>query len=68
MLAEVQRYNAHALPMLCAENPRPVSSGQEGIADPGTRAEAWQYRTLMRDQWRATPGALDWLQAHAVPG
>ncbi|WP_445157225.1 SEC-C metal-binding domain-containing protein [Halomonas sp. E14] len=68
MLAEVQRYNAHALPMLCAENPRPVSSGQEGVADPGTRAEAWQYRTLMRDQWRATPGALDWLQAHAVPG
>ncbi|MDW7745846.1 MAG: hypothetical protein SCI24_04425, partial [Halomonas sp.] len=51
-----------AMAMLCAENPRPVGGG-EGVADPGSRAEAWQYRTLMRDQWRTTPGALDWLQA-----
>ncbi|WP_254275069.1 SEC-C metal-binding domain-containing protein [Halomonas sp. 3H] len=61
-LAAAQRHNAHALDMLCAENPRPVHTGADGIAEPGSRAEAWQYRTLMRDQWRATPGALDWLR------
>ncbi|TDR52690.1 SEC-C motif-containing protein [Halomonas ventosae] len=61
-LGEVARHNPHAMAMLCAENPRPVGGG-EGVADPGSRAEAWQYRTLMRDQWRTTPGALDWLQA-----
>ncbi|MGM0983306.1 MAG: SEC-C metal-binding domain-containing protein [Pseudomonadota bacterium] len=60
-LAEVARYNPHAVAMLCAENPRPV--GGEGVAELGSRAEAWQYRTLMRDQWRTTPGALAWLQA-----
>ncbi len=36
--------------------------GPDSMAEPGTRAEAWQYRTLMRDQWRITPGALAWLQ------
>ncbi|MDZ7853290.1 MAG: SEC-C domain-containing protein [Halomonas sp.] len=60
-LAEVARHNPHAVAMLCAENPRPV--GGEGVAELGSRAEAWQYRTLMRDQWRTTPGALAWLQA-----
>lgn len=63
-LAEAHRHNAHALALLCAENPRPVPAvGGDGVAEPGSRAEAWQYRTLMRDQWRATPGALDWLEA-----
>ncbi|TLF50581.1 zinc chelation protein SecC [Halomonas urmiana] len=61
-LAEVRRHNTHVVPMLCAENPRPVGNGGDGVAAPGSRAEAWQYRTLMRDQWRTTPGALDWLQ------
>ncbi len=62
-LAEARRHNAHALALLCAENPRPGSAaGGDGAAEPGSRAEAWQYRTLMRDQWRATPGALAWLQ------
>ncbi|SEK65020.1 SEC-C metal-binding domain-containing protein [Halomonas daqiaonensis] len=60
-LGEVRRHSPHAVAMLCAENPRPV--GGEGVAEPGSRAEAWQYRTLMRDQWRTTPGALAWLQA-----
>ncbi len=55
------RHNAHALALLCAENPRPASPSADGTAAPGSRAEAWQYRTLMRDQWRATPGALEWL-------
>lgn len=64
VLREVAEHNAYALAMLCAENPRPVRTGSDSVAEPGTRAEAWQYRTLMRDQWRATPGALAWLQAH----
>jgi tetratricopeptide (TPR) repeat protein len=61
-LREVRGHNPHALAMLCAEQTRPVQPGQDGVAEPGTRAEAWQYRTLMRDQWRTTPGALAWLQ------
>ncbi|MFW6346074.1 MAG: zinc chelation protein SecC, partial [Halomonas sp.] len=59
----VQAHNPHALALLCAERPRPVPGGDTGAAEPGSRAEAWQYRTLMRDQWRTTPGALAWLQA-----
>jgi hypothetical protein len=62
-LHDVRRHNAHALPMLCAEQTRPVQLGPDNVAEPGSRAEAWQYRTLMRDQWRATAGALDWLQS-----
>ncbi|MCG6657906.1 SEC-C domain-containing protein [Halomonas campisalis] len=64
VLGQVARHNAHALAMLCAENPRPVAAAQDVVAEPGSRAEAWQYRTLMRDQWRATPGALAWLHEH----
>jgi predicted Zn-dependent protease len=63
-LAETRRHNPHALAMLCADNPRPARTAADGIAEPGSRAEAWQYRTLMRDQWRVTPGALDWLRDH----
>jgi hypothetical protein len=63
-LEEARRHNGHALSLLCADNPRPLpAAGGDGVAEPGSRAEAWQYRTLMRDQWRATPGALAWLQA-----
>lgn len=62
-LRDVHRHNPHALPMLCAEQTRPVQLGPDNVAEPGTRAEAWQYRTLMRDQWRATAGALAWLQS-----
>ncbi|MCE0731249.1 SEC-C domain-containing protein [Halomonas sp. G15] len=61
-LAETQAHNAHALKLLCADTPRPLSGSDDDPAEPGSRAEAWQYRTLMRDQWRATPGALAWLQ------
>ncbi|MDI5985558.1 SEC-C domain-containing protein [Halomonas sp. M4R5S39] len=66
-LAAARRHNPHALAMLCADNPRPVTTGGDGIAEPGSRAEAWQYRTLMRDQWRASPGALQWLREQ-LPG
>ncbi|HCL23318.1 MAG TPA: zinc chelation protein SecC, partial [Halomonas sp.] len=63
-LAEVVAHNRHALELICAENPRPSMPHPDGQVDPGSRAEAWQYRTLMRDQWRTTPGALDWLASH----
>ncbi|MDR5866302.1 SEC-C domain-containing protein [Halomonas koreensis] len=64
-LGRARRHNPHAPVLLCADNPRPAAPGQDGAAAPGSRAEAWQYRTLMRDQWRATPGALEWLAAQA---
>ncbi|WP_136246989.1 SEC-C domain-containing protein [Halomonas borealis] len=60
-LSESHHHNGYALALLCAENPRPASSSSDGAAAPGSRAEAWQYRTLMRDQWRTTPGALGWI-------
>ena len=60
----VKAHNRHALEMICAENPRPSMPHADGQVDPGSRAEAWQYRTLMRDQWRTTPGALEWLASH----
>ncbi|MBZ5486823.1 SEC-C domain-containing protein [Halomonas aquamarina] len=63
-LGEVMAHSRHALEMICAENPRPAMPHADGQVDPGSRAEAWQYRTLMRDQWRTTPGALDWLNEH----
>ncbi|MFG6178162.1 SEC-C metal-binding domain-containing protein [Halomonas sp. THAF12] len=61
-LREAHRHNSHAPALLCADNPRPAGSADSASA-PGSRAEAWQYRTLMRDQWRTTPGALEWLAA-----
>lgn len=64
VLEDIQRYNRHAIELLSADNPRPVKPGREGDVDPGSRGEAWQYRALMRDQWRATPGALAWLSAY----
>lgn len=59
-LRAVHDLNAHAIAMMCAENPRPVPLALE-VPEPGTKAEAWQYRALMRDQWAATRGALGWL-------
>ncbi|MDT8894044.1 SEC-C domain-containing protein [Halomonas sp. I1] len=61
-LALAHRHNPFVLNLLCTESPRPAPSAN-GEAAPGSRAEAWQYRTLMRDQWRVTPGALEWLCA-----
>ena len=63
-LGDVQGHNRYALELICAESPRPSMPHPDGQVDPGSRAEAWQYRTLMRDQWRTTPGALDWLETH----
>ncbi len=64
-LDEARQHNDHALALLCADTPRPgfPAGTRDGDVEPGSRAEAWQYRALMRDQWRATPGALEWLQA-----
>ncbi len=59
-LRDVHALNAQAITMMCAENPRPVPLAVE-VPEPGTKAEAWQYRALMRDQWAATRGALSWL-------
>ncbi|MCA0976355.1 SEC-C domain-containing protein [Halomonas denitrificans] len=62
-LESAKRHNSHAVSLLCSDNPQRAATPPNGqLAEPGTRAEAWQYRTLMRDQWRTTPGALDWLQ------
>ncbi|MFG6666415.1 SEC-C metal-binding domain-containing protein [Halomonas sp. HNIBRBA4712] len=63
-LKQAVAHNRHALELLCAESPRPVPPYADGQVDPGSKAEAWQYRTLMRDQWRTTPGALEWLYQH----
>ncbi|SHF63104.1 SEC-C motif-containing protein [Modicisalibacter ilicicola DSM 19980] len=59
-LRTVRELNGHAIAMMCAPNPRPVPLALE-VPEPGTKAEAWQYRALMRDQWAATRGALEWL-------
>ncbi|NWN83072.1 MAG: SEC-C domain-containing protein [Halomonas sp.] len=61
-LAGSHDHNAYALSLMCGDNPSPVPGGDDAPVEPGTRAEAWQYRTLMRDQWRGTPGALEWLK------
>ncbi|MCK0745696.1 SEC-C metal-binding domain-containing protein [Chromohalobacter nigrandesensis] len=61
-LSVAQRANPYLVPMLCDEKPKPVALAVDAPA-PGTRAEAWQYRQLMRDQWMATPGAMAWLDA-----
>ncbi|MCK2043819.1 SEC-C domain-containing protein [Chromohalobacter sp. TMW 2.2308] len=63
MLTVAQRANPYLVPMLCDEKPKPVALAVDAPA-PGTRAEAWQYRQLMRDQWMATPGAMAWLDTH----
>ncbi|SDM58440.1 SEC-C motif-containing protein [Franzmannia pantelleriensis] len=60
-LREAQAINGHVLEMLCNEQARAVSLPASGLPAPGSRAEAWQYRTLMRDQWANTRGALVWL-------
>ncbi|GGX80972.1 hypothetical protein GCM10007160_05240 [Litchfieldella qijiaojingensis] len=61
-LREATIVNTHVIAMLCADNPRAASAG-DGVPESGSRAEAWQYRILMRDQWANTRGALAWLDA-----
>lgn len=63
-LREAAAANQHVIAMLCADNPRGVSSTGNAVPETGSRAEAWQYRILMRDQWAKTRGALAWLDAH----
>lgn len=66
-LEEAQALNSHVRGMLCNDKVRAVSLPVSGLPEPGSRAEAWQYRTLMRDQWASTRGALAWLCASCKP-
>ncbi|ARS53880.1 SEC-C domain-containing protein [Kushneria konosiri] len=61
-LVMVEQANPWMLKLLVRENPRrePVT-GNSPV--PGSRAEAWQYRVLMRPHWVATRGALHWVDA-----
>lgn len=61
-LREAVALNAHAITMLCTDNPRAAPAASDEAPATGSRAEAWQYRTLMRDQWANTRGALAWLE------
>ncbi|WP_456267186.1 SEC-C domain-containing protein [Kushneria sp. AK178] len=61
-LIMIERANPWMLKLLVRDNPRrePVT-GHSPL--PGSRAEAWQYRVLMRPHWVATQGALRWVDA-----
>lgn len=60
-LREARALNGHVLAALCDDKARAVHLPASGLPEAGSRAEAWQYRTLMRDQWANTRGALAWL-------
>ncbi|WIX34530.1 SEC-C metal-binding domain-containing protein [Salinicola sp. JS01] len=60
VLGEVCAANPYIVRVLCEDRPRPARLSVD-MPEPGTRAEAWQYRQLMRDQWAASDGALEWL-------
>ncbi|MFD2190091.1 SEC-C metal-binding domain-containing protein [Pistricoccus aurantiacus] len=67
---EASRLNSHVIRLLCESRPKRganLGRGERNSAEPepGSHEEAWQYRTLMRDQWIATPGALEWLDQQA---
>ncbi|WP_110650049.1 SEC-C domain-containing protein [Salinicola peritrichatus] len=64
VLREVCSSNPYIVRVLCEDRPRPARLGDD-MPEPGTRAEAWQYRQLMRDQWVASEGALKWLSRQA---
>lgn len=59
-LSGIEYRNPWMLRLLVRDNPRRERLGREAPL-PGSKAEAWQYRVLMRGQWAATPGALHWL-------
>ncbi|WP_445621786.1 SEC-C metal-binding domain-containing protein [Kushneria sp. Sum13] len=61
-LIMVKQANPWMLKLLVRDNPRrePVTGNSPA---PGSRAEAWQYRVLMRPHWVATQGALRWVDA-----
>lgn len=61
-LIMVEQANPWMLKLLVRDNPRrePVTGNSPA---PGSRAEAWQYRVLMRPHWVATRGALRWVDA-----
>ncbi|WP_251976438.1 tetratricopeptide repeat protein [Salinicola avicenniae] len=60
LLRDICAANPYVVPVLCQDRPRPARLGVD-MPEPGSRAEAWQYRQLMRDQWVAADGALAWL-------
>ncbi|RKR06307.1 hypothetical protein C7446_1249 [Kushneria sinocarnis] len=60
ILERVNEVNPYILSLLTRDNPR-REPASEDTPLPGSRAEAWQYRVLMREQWISTPGALAWL-------
>lgn len=65
-LHQAKALNSHVLDILCNSNARAVNLPVSGLPKPGSRAEAWQYRALMRDQWAGTHGALAWLCAMGI--
>ena len=56
-LHEADALNPHVVAMLCDDNTRAAPAPKDDAPAPGSRAEAWQYRTLMRDQWTSTRGS-----------
>ncbi|MGJ8516777.1 SEC-C domain-containing protein [Carnimonas bestiolae] len=64
VIKSVKRINRYVVAMMT-----PVRLGNtltgEANGQPGSRAEAWQVRLLLRGCWVATPGALEWLTQFA---
>ncbi|MCM2971164.1 SEC-C domain-containing protein [Larsenimonas suaedae] len=60
-LSLIHQHNPHMLTLLARANPKREHNEAHSVA-PGSRGEAWQYRVLLRGQWLATPGAIDWLK------
>lgn len=66
-LDQAMHINPYVVDILCDESVKPAPHTSNEAPAAGSRSEAWQYRTLMRDQWANSHGALDWLssQRHA---
>lgn len=62
-LHEALGINPYIADILCDDNVKSVPRLPNQAPAAGSRAEAWQYRTLMRDQWANSRGALEWLAA-----
>ncbi|ANF57992.1 SEC-C domain-containing protein [Halotalea alkalilenta] len=66
LIRRVQRANRHMINLMLQSRPRPESFDQ-ALARPGSRAQAWQYRVLLRERWMETPGAIAWLRQFVQP-
>lgn len=60
----VKRINRYVVAMMTPLRLASAVTG-ESNGQPGSRAEAWQVRLLLRGCWGATPGALEWLEQFA---